>query len=44
MIKEENTMAIEAPRGCGYRKVGGLYMCGGGIPIHCDRLPYELVD
>ena len=37
-------MAIEAPRGCGYRKVGGLYMCGAGIHVHCDRLPYELVD
>ena len=35
-------MAIEAKRGCGYRKVGGLYMVGeaGGIP--CDRLPIPL--
>jgi hypothetical protein len=36
-------MAIEAQRGCGYRKVGGLYLCGEGITITCDRLPYELV-
>lgn len=35
-------MAIEAKRGCGYRKVGGLYLCGSGITISCDRLPYEI--
>jgi len=23
-------MAVEARRGCGYRKVGGLYLCSGG--------------
>ena len=34
--------AVEARRGCGYRKVGGLYMVGGGIGIPCDRLPFEL--
>ena len=36
-------MAIEAERGCGFRKVGGLYLCGGGAGMTCDRLPYELV-
>ncbi len=36
-------MAVEAMRGCGYRKVGGLYLCGGGNQgMDCDRLPYEL--
>jgi hypothetical protein len=35
-------MASEAKRGCGYRKVGGLYLFGGGIGIPCDRLPFEL--
>lgn len=35
-------MAVEAKRGCGYRKVGGLYMVGGGISVPCDRLPFEL--
>jgi hypothetical protein len=35
-------MAIEARRGCGYRKVGGIYLVGGGIGTACDRLPYEL--
>ena len=35
-------MAIEASRGCGYRKVGGLYICGGGMQTPCDRLPYPL--
>lgn len=35
-------MAIEAKRGCGYRKVGGLYLEGGSIPIECDRLPFLL--
>jgi len=35
-------MAQEAIRGCGYRHVGGLYLCGGYIPVPCDRLPYPL--
>ena len=36
-------MAVEQMRGCGYRKVGGLYLCGGGQSMDCDRFPYELV-
>lgn len=35
-------MAVEAKRGCGYRKVGGLYLVGEGLAAVCDRLPYEL--
>ena len=35
-------MAVEKKRGCGYRKVGGLYLCGSGIPTTCDRLPLPL--
>jgi len=35
-------MSVEAIRGCGYRKVGGLYLCGEGAGMECDRLPYEL--
>lgn len=35
-------MAVEAKRGCGYRKVGGLYLCGSGITVNCDRLPYPI--
>ena len=35
-------MAVEPMRGCGYRKVGGLYLCGRGQGMDCDRLPYEL--
>lgn len=35
-------MAVEAKRGCGYRKVGGLYMVGGTGGVPCDRLPIEL--
>lgn len=35
-------MAVEKRRGCGYRKVGGLYLMGEYIPISCDRLPYPL--
>ena len=35
-------MAVEAKRGCGYRKVSGLYLVGGGVGIPCDRLPFEL--
>ncbi len=35
-------MAIEPKRGCGYRKVGGLYLCGSGIQVECDRLPFPI--
>ena len=36
-------MAVEAVRGCGYRKVGGIYLVmDGGAWGECDRLPYEL--
>jgi len=29
-------------RGCGKRKIGGLYLVGDGISFSCDRLPYNL--
>jgi len=32
----------ESIRGCGYRKVGRLYLVGSGIGLHCDRLPFEI--
>lgn len=32
----------EKKRGCGYRKIGGLYLVGGGRAVPCDFLPYEL--
>lgn len=35
-------MTIEQVRQCGYRKVGGLYLCGKGLAMSCDQLPYEL--
>lgn len=35
-------MAVEARRGCGYRRVGGLYLVGGGLSAPCDRMPYPL--
>jgi hypothetical protein len=35
-------MAVEARRGCGYRKVGGLYLMGDGRGVECDRLPLPL--
>jgi hypothetical protein len=35
-------MAVEARRGCGYRKVGGLYLVGSGLGHGCDRLPIPL--
>lgn len=35
-------MAIEKKRGCGYRKVGGLYLVGLGMGIACGRLPYNI--
>lgn len=35
-------MSVEVSRGCGYRKVGGLYLCSDGLCRACDRLPYPL--
>jgi hypothetical protein len=32
-------MPIEKKRGCGFRKIGGLYLVGGYISTPCDRLP-----
>lgn len=35
-------MATEGKRGCGYRKVGGTYLCSDGIWVSCDRLPLKV--
>ena len=35
-------MASEAKRGCGYRKVGGLYLVGPKLSGGCGKLPVEL--
>jgi len=35
-------MAVEQIRGCGYRKVGGLYLCGEFFSAPCDRMPFPL--
>lgn len=37
-------MAIEKARGCGFRKVNGLYLCGEGAAVRCDRLPFRIVN
>ncbi len=33
-------MAIEAPRGCGYRKTNGLYLVSSGEGEPCCKLPF----
>lgn len=35
-------MAAEAKRGCGFRKIGGLYLVSDGDGVVCDRLPIAL--
>jgi hypothetical protein len=35
-------MAVEPRRLCGWRRVGGLYLCGSYVSVSCDRLPYPL--
>lgn len=35
-------MATEAKRGCGYRKVGGIYMCADGSGGPCCKMPIPL--
>lgn len=38
-------MAVEAERGCGYRKAGGMYLVSGpGIGEPCERLPISLAE
>lgn len=34
--------AVEAKRGCGYRKAGGIYVVSGGIGEPCERLPIPI--
>ena len=35
-------MSVEARRGCGFRKVGGLYLVADALGEACHRLPFEL--
>lgn len=35
-------MAVEQIRGCGWRRVGAMYLCGEYISVACDRLPLPL--
>ena len=35
-------MSVERKRGCGFRKVGGLYLVSDGPAMDCDRLPIAL--
>jgi hypothetical protein len=35
-------MAVEAKRGCGYRKIGGTYLVSDRGGVICDRLPIPL--
>ena len=35
-------VAVEKKRGCGYRKVGGIYLAGDWSPSPCDRLPLAI--
>lgn len=37
-------MAVEARRGCGYRKAGGLYITSAGIGEPCERLPIPIAQ
>ncbi len=32
----------ETKRGCGWRKIGGFYLIGSGMPVSCDALPIDL--
>jgi len=36
-------MAVEAKRGCGFRKAGGLYLVSDGLSEPCERLPIPVV-
>ncbi len=34
--------SVEGPRGCGFRKGGGIYLVSGGLSEPCPKLPIEL--
>lgn len=36
-------MAVEAARGCGFRKIGGIYICADSPSEPCERLPLPLL-
>jgi len=36
-------MAVEAKRGCGFRKAGGLYIVSEGLSEPCERLPIPVL-
>jgi len=33
---------VRAERGCGFRNTRGYYLCGGGMEVHCHRLPLPI--
>jgi hypothetical protein len=35
-------VSVEAPRGCGFRKEGGIYLVCDGFGRHCGKLPLPL--
>jgi hypothetical protein len=35
-------MAQESKRGCGFRRIGGLYLVGDYVSFPCDKLPFPL--
>ena len=35
-------VSVEGERGCGYRKVGGIYLMGSGLAEPCERVPWVL--
>jgi len=37
-------MAVEKRRGCGYRKISGLYLVGSPGAFFCDRLPIKVTS
>ena len=42
MKKRKVKTMVERERGCGWRRIGGLYLCGTGIALPCLKMPYEL--
>jgi len=36
------SVMVRAERGCGFRNTRGYYLCGGGMEVHCHRLPLPI--
>ena len=42
ILAQPPPLVKEAKGGCGFRRIGGLYLCGEHISAPCDRMPFPI--